>query len=154
VIGRLTTQTLVTTGPRRGLPRPPAPLSARELDVLRLLGGDLDGPHIARRLSVSVNPVRTHTRDIDAELGVTHRRAAVRRGEELDLLPRHRDRPGRDAVSGSWAQAAVRLAGPAPAAHRVALGPGSPSGSPDMVIRTHHPPPYVPQHRRTPDLRP
>ena len=37
------------------------PLSERELDVLRLLGSDLDGPEIARRLSVSVNTVRTHT---------------------------------------------------------------------------------------------
>jgi LuxR family maltose regulon positive regulatory protein len=72
------------------------PLSARELDVLRLLGSDLDGPDIARELFVSVNTVRTHTKNIYAKLGVTNRRAAVRRGEELDLMPRHRDhRPGR-----------------------------------------------------------
>jgi LuxR family maltose regulon positive regulatory protein len=75
------------------------PLSARELDVLRLLGSDLDGPDIARQLFVSVNTVRTHTRKIYAKLGVTNRRAAVRRGEDLDLVPRHRDRPGRAAVS-------------------------------------------------------
>ncbi len=72
------------------------PLSARELDVLRLLGSDLDGPDIARELFVSVNTVRTHTKNIYAKLGVTNRRAAVRRGEELDLMSRHRDhRPGR-----------------------------------------------------------
>jgi LuxR family transcriptional regulator, maltose regulon positive regulatory protein len=75
------------------------PLSARELDVLRLLGSDLDGPDIARRLFVSVNTVRTHTRKIYAKLGVTNRRAAVRRGEDLHLVPRHRDRPGSAAVS-------------------------------------------------------
>jgi LuxR family maltose regulon positive regulatory protein len=75
------------------------PLSARELDVLRLLGSDLDGPDIARELFVSVNTVRTHTRNIYAKLGVTNRRAAVRRGEDLDLLSRHRDRPGSAAVS-------------------------------------------------------
>jgi LuxR family maltose regulon positive regulatory protein len=75
------------------------PLSARELDVLRLLGSDLDGPDIARELFVSVNTVRTHTKNIYAKLGVTNRRAAVRRGEELDLTPRHRDRPGRATVS-------------------------------------------------------
>jgi LuxR family maltose regulon positive regulatory protein len=83
-------------------PAPPGlvdPLSARELDVLRLLGSDLDGPDIARRLFVSVNTVRTHTRKIYAKLGVTNRRAAVRRGEDLHLVPRHRDRPGRAAVS-------------------------------------------------------
>jgi LuxR family maltose regulon positive regulatory protein len=45
---------------------------------------------------VSINTVRTHTKNIYAKLGVTNRRAAVRRGEELDLMPRHRDpRPGR-----------------------------------------------------------
>ena len=67
------------------------PLSARELDVLRLLGTDLDGPDIARALFVSVNTVRTHTKNIYAKLGVNNRRAAVRRGDELRLLPRSGD---------------------------------------------------------------
>ena len=62
------------------------PLSVRELDVLRLLGTDLDGPDIARELFVSVNTVRTHTKNIYAKLGVTSRRAAVRRAEELQVL--------------------------------------------------------------------
>jgi LuxR family transcriptional regulator, maltose regulon positive regulatory protein len=62
------------------------PLSARELDVLRLLGTDLDGPRIASELFVSLNTVRTHTKNIYAKLGVTNRRAAVRRGDELDLV--------------------------------------------------------------------
>ena len=68
------------------------PLSKRELDVLRLLGTDLDGPDIARELVVSLNTVRTHTKNIYAKLGVNNRRAAVRRAEELDLLSRTRDR--------------------------------------------------------------
>jgi LuxR family transcriptional regulator, maltose regulon positive regulatory protein len=63
------------------------PLSERELDVLRLLGTDLDGPDIARELSVSLNTMRTHTRNIYAKLGVTSRRAAVRQAQDLDLLP-------------------------------------------------------------------
>jgi len=66
------------------------PLSERELDVLRLLATDLDGPDIARRLFVSVNTMRTHTKGIYAKLGVNNRRAAVRRAEELDLLSRDR----------------------------------------------------------------
>jgi LuxR family transcriptional regulator, maltose regulon positive regulatory protein len=62
------------------------PLSERELDVLRLLGTDLDGPDIARKLVVSLNTVRTHTKNIYAKLGVNNRRAAVRRAKELELL--------------------------------------------------------------------
>ena len=68
------------------------PLSKRELEVLRLLGTDLDGPDIARELVVSLNTVRTHTKNIYAKLGVNNRRAAVRRAEQLDLLSRTRDR--------------------------------------------------------------
>ncbi|WP_254185233.1 LuxR C-terminal-related transcriptional regulator [Nocardioides panacis] len=68
------------------------PLSRRELDVLRLLGTDLGGPEIARELVVSLNTVRTHTKNIYAKLGVNNRRAAVRRAEELDLMPRAGDR--------------------------------------------------------------
>lgn len=62
------------------------PLSVRELEVLGLLGTDLDGPAIARRLFLSLNTVRTHTRNIYAKLGVNSRRAAVRRAADLDLL--------------------------------------------------------------------
>jgi LuxR family transcriptional regulator, maltose regulon positive regulatory protein len=64
------------------------PLSEREVDVLGLLGSDLDGPDIARKLVVSLNTVRTHTKNIYAKLGVNNRRAAVRRAQELDLLSR------------------------------------------------------------------
>ncbi len=66
------------------------PLSERELDVLRLLGGDLGGPDIARQLSVSLNTLRTHTKNIYAKLGVTSRRAAVRQARDLNLIPGQR----------------------------------------------------------------
>ena len=62
------------------------PLSERELDVLRLLGTDLSGPDIARQLMVSLNTLRTHTKNIYDKLGVNNRRAAVHRAEELKLL--------------------------------------------------------------------
>jgi LuxR family maltose regulon positive regulatory protein len=68
------------------------PLSERELEVLRLLESDLDGPDIARELTVSLPTVRSHTRNIYSKLGVTNRRAAVRRAAELGLLSRTRDR--------------------------------------------------------------
>jgi LuxR family maltose regulon positive regulatory protein len=58
------------------------PLSDRELDVLRLLATDLDGPDIARELVVSLNTMRTHTRSIYGKLGVNSR------AEELELLSR------------------------------------------------------------------
>jgi LuxR family maltose regulon positive regulatory protein len=76
------------------------PLSGRELEVLRLLATDLDGPGIARELVVSLSTIRSHTKAIYAKLGVTSRRGAVRRGEELDLLSRAdrpRDRATRNA---------------------------------------------------------
>ena len=66
------------------------PLSERELDVLRLLGSDLSGPDIARELMVSLNTMRTHTKNIYTKLDVNDRRAAVRRAQELDLLSRRR----------------------------------------------------------------
>jgi LuxR family maltose regulon positive regulatory protein len=60
----------------------------------RLLGSELDGPAIARELMVSLNTMRTHTKNIYAKLAVTNRRAAVRRAAELNLLPRaHSSRP-------------------------------------------------------------
>jgi LuxR family transcriptional regulator, maltose regulon positive regulatory protein len=62
------------------------PLSARELEVLRLLRTDLDGPDIARELTVSLSTMRTHTRSIFNKLGVSSRRAAVRRAEELEII--------------------------------------------------------------------
>lgn len=61
------------------------PLSERELEVMRLLGSDLDGPDIARQLSVSLSTVRTHTQHIYTKLGVNSRRAAVRRAHQLGL---------------------------------------------------------------------
>ena len=72
-------------------PRPAAPrlidaLSDRELDVLRLLASELAGPEIARHLTVSLNTLRTHTKNIYAKLGVTSRREAVGRATELGLL--------------------------------------------------------------------
>jgi LuxR family transcriptional regulator, maltose regulon positive regulatory protein len=61
------------------------PLSGRELDVLRMLRSDLSGPEIAGELHVSLNTLRTHTKNIYAKLGATNRREAVRRAAELGL---------------------------------------------------------------------
>lgn len=62
------------------------PLSEREREVLRLLRSELSGPEMARRLLVSLNTLRTHTKSIYRKLGVSNRRAAVNRAAELDLV--------------------------------------------------------------------
>jgi LuxR family maltose regulon positive regulatory protein len=96
----------VLTSFGRGVDRSPInqdlvePLSGRELEVLRLLATELDGPGIARELVVSLSTIRSHTKAIYAKLGVTSRRAAVRRGEELDLLSRA-DRPRNRATKNA-----------------------------------------------------
>jgi LuxR family maltose regulon positive regulatory protein len=62
------------------------PLSEREMEVLRLLRSELSGPEIAQQLIVSLNTLRTHTKNIFNKLGVNNRRAAIHRAEELDLF--------------------------------------------------------------------
>jgi LuxR family maltose regulon positive regulatory protein len=77
------------TGPAQAPAQAPSPLvdglSARELDVLRLLRSDLSGPEIASELLVSLNTFRTHTKSIYTKLGATNRREAIRRATELGL---------------------------------------------------------------------
>lgn len=92
-------RTLITAAPARAAGAPPGsggetpsgqslvePLSSRELDVLRYLRSDLDGPAIARELGVSLSTVRTHTQRIFTKLGVANRRAAVRHAHQLNLF--------------------------------------------------------------------
>ena len=61
-------------------------LSDRELEVLRLLATELTGPEIARRLFVTINTLRTHTKHIFSKLDVNTRRGAVRRATDAGLL--------------------------------------------------------------------
>jgi LuxR family transcriptional regulator, maltose regulon positive regulatory protein len=86
---------LTALGPDRDAPTRQdliEPLSDRELEVLRLLTTDLAGPEIARELMVSLSTIRSHTKAIYSKLGVTSRRAAVYRGQELGLLAERRNR--------------------------------------------------------------
>jgi LuxR family maltose regulon positive regulatory protein len=61
-------------------------LTERELTVLRYLQSMLSNVEIAREMSLSVNTVKTHVRNIYRKLDATRRREAVRRGRELHLL--------------------------------------------------------------------
>jgi LuxR family maltose regulon positive regulatory protein len=62
------------------------PLSARELEVLRLFNTELSGPEIARELVIGLSTVRTYTKSIYSKLNVNNRRAAVKRAAELGLI--------------------------------------------------------------------
>jgi LuxR family transcriptional regulator, maltose regulon positive regulatory protein len=71
----------------RDQPLPPAEeLSPSELRVLRYLPTNLSRPEIASELSVSVNTVNTHVRNIYAKLQARDRSSAVQRARELRLL--------------------------------------------------------------------
>ena len=74
------------SGARPGIRPLAEPLSERELQVLRLLDGQLSGPDIARALFISPNTLRTHTKHVFTKLGVTSRREAVARARERGLL--------------------------------------------------------------------
>ncbi|HZA80963.1 MAG TPA: LuxR C-terminal-related transcriptional regulator, partial [Actinomycetes bacterium] len=71
---------------------PTEELSPSELRVLRHLPTNLSRPEIASELSVSVNTVNTHIRNIYAKLQARDRSSAVQRARELRLLSTGRTR--------------------------------------------------------------
>ncbi|QGN47445.1 AAA family ATPase [Micromonospora sp. WMMC415] len=62
------------------------PLTERELTILRYLQSILSNVEIAAELSLSVNTVKTHVRNIYRKLDATRRREAVRRARDLRLI--------------------------------------------------------------------
>ena len=74
--------------PGAGQPMPglEAPLTARELSIVRLLPSALSRRDIGRELFLSLNTVKTHGRSIYRKLGVRSRAQAVVRARELCLL--------------------------------------------------------------------
>lgn len=61
-------------------------LSPTELRILRYLPSNLSRPEIAGELSISVNTVNTHVRNIYGKLQATDRSSAVARARQLRLL--------------------------------------------------------------------
>lgn len=57
--------------------RPDRPLSAREEEVVRLVGAGLANKQIARRLAISERTVKAHLTNIFARIGVTDRTQAA-----------------------------------------------------------------------------
>jgi LuxR family maltose regulon positive regulatory protein len=82
----------LTTSDQQAASPPAEALSPSELRVLRYLPTNLSRPEIAGELSVSVNTVNTHVRNIYAKLQARDRSAAVRRARELRLLSAGRTR--------------------------------------------------------------
>jgi LuxR family transcriptional regulator, maltose regulon positive regulatory protein len=70
----------------QSLPPQTEELSPTELRILRYLPTNLSRPEIASELSVSVNTVNTHVRNIYAKLQASDRSSAVQRARELRLL--------------------------------------------------------------------
>ncbi|MEZ4732378.1 MAG: LuxR C-terminal-related transcriptional regulator [Caldilineaceae bacterium] len=62
------------------------PLSERERDVLRLIAADLTYEAIGETLFISLNTVRTHTKNIYSKLNVNRRNQAIARARALGLL--------------------------------------------------------------------
>ncbi|MBO0867794.1 MAG: helix-turn-helix transcriptional regulator, partial [Micromonosporaceae bacterium] len=81
---------LLTAGgepdPTAAEPAGAQPLTEREMTILRYLQSILSNVEIAAELSVSVNTVKTHVRNIYRKLGTTKRRDAVREARERRLL--------------------------------------------------------------------
>jgi LuxR family maltose regulon positive regulatory protein len=61
-------------------------LSEREVEVLQLIAAGFSNKEIADKLFISLNTVRTHTKNINSKLEVHSRTQAVARAKELGLL--------------------------------------------------------------------
>jgi LuxR family maltose regulon positive regulatory protein len=62
------------------------PLTARELDVLRLIAAGLSNAEIAQELVIAVSTVKSHINHIYGKLGAKSRTHAVAKAQTLDLL--------------------------------------------------------------------
>lgn len=85
-------QRLLARAPATAVPPPASldvwlePLSERELEVLQLIAAGLNNPQIAEQLFLTLNTVKTHTRNIYGKLDVHSRTQAVARARALGLL--------------------------------------------------------------------
>jgi LuxR family maltose regulon positive regulatory protein len=62
------------------------PLSARELEVLRLIASGKSNAEVAQTLVIAISTVKTHTNSIFGKLQVTSRTQAIARAREMQLL--------------------------------------------------------------------
>jgi LuxR family maltose regulon positive regulatory protein len=62
------------------------PLSARELEVLRLIASGKSNAEVARTLVIAISTVKTHTNSIFSKLQVTSRTQAIALARDLHLI--------------------------------------------------------------------
>ena len=62
------------------------PLTAREVEILRLIGAGMRNQEIADQLFISLSTVKRHIANTYGKLGVSHRTEAVAKATELRLL--------------------------------------------------------------------
>jgi LuxR family maltose regulon positive regulatory protein len=62
------------------------PLSEREIEVLNLIAAGMSNQEIAEKLFISLNTVRTHTKNINGKLDVHSRTQAIVRAKELEII--------------------------------------------------------------------
>ena len=79
-----------TASPPSSFPTPSPlvePLTPRETEVLTLMAAGLSNNEIAQQLILAIGTVKYYTSEIYGKLGVRNRIAAVRRAQELNLIP-------------------------------------------------------------------
>ena len=62
------------------------PLTAREMEIMRLICKGYSNPEIASELVVTINTIKKHTSNIYSKLGVRSRTQAIAHAQQLDLL--------------------------------------------------------------------
>ena len=75
-----------TGSPSTKAPSYPAGLTAREVEVLRLVAQGLSNAEIAEHLIISILTVKAHMRSLYNKLGISSRSAATRYAIEHHLL--------------------------------------------------------------------
>jgi ATP/maltotriose-dependent transcriptional regulator MalT len=75
-----------STGPMKSLSTYPDGLTAREVEVLRLVAQGLSNAEVAERLIISLLTVKAHMRSLYNKLGISSRSAATRYAIEHHLL--------------------------------------------------------------------
>jgi two-component system NarL family response regulator len=77
----------MAAGPEHAGRQPPEALTARELEILRLVAEGRTNREIASRLIVAVGTIKAHVEHILGKLGVACRTQAAMCGVELGLVP-------------------------------------------------------------------